>query len=411
MLRSFCKKGTPVGALTGTADPTTRETIKRALNLSQTAEVIYVSPNRLNLRFSVQKVKKEQHLKKLDWLVDLVKKEGINTPKTIVFCNTMNEIAIVVNYLMSQLGKKVFVPNYSSVKDNCLIGIYHSNSWQSSKDRVMEQFKSGGVKRVIIATTALCMGVNFPDVRFIINWGPARSILDQHQEAGRAGRDGKTAHVIVIYHGQQVGHCEQQIKDFVRAKGCFRVAAYKSLDDTIQPLEPPHDCCSFCSSICKCAGESCDAEPLPFEDINGAVEDSDSNDVKLRKVTPQERETLKEALYEVLYDLRAEGPALDDSSSHGFSIQLIEDVTRNCESIFSLQDLLTSYPVFSTSNALRILEVIQEVFMDIPNLDETLTLLKLSSVEPNLKDAFEWFDLDAIELGIDSDSETELPEL
>ena len=208
-------------------------------------------------------MKKEQQLKKLDGLADLVKREGINTPTTIVFCNAMNEIAIVLNHLMSQLGKKVFFPNCSPVKDNCLIGIYHSNSWQSSKDRVMEQFKSCSVKRVIIATTALCMGVNFPDVCFkaiylsiylVINWGPARSILDQHQEAGRAGRDGKTAHVIVIYHGQQVGHCEQQIKDFVRAKGCFRVAAYKSLDDTIQPLEPPHDCCSFCSSICKCAG-------------------------------------------------------------------------------------------------------------------------------------------------------------
>ena len=157
-----------------------------------------MSPNRLNLRFSVQKVKKEQHLKKLDWLVDLVKKEGINTPKTIVFCNAMDEIAIVLNHLMSQLGKKVFFPNCSPVKDNCLMGIYHSNSWQSSKDRVMERFTSCGVKRVIIATTALCMGVNFPDVCFIINWGPARSILDQHQEAGRAGRDGKRAHVAVI---------------------------------------------------------------------------------------------------------------------------------------------------------------------------------------------------------------------
>ena len=62
----------------------------------------------------------------------------------------------------------------------------------------MEQFKSLGVKRVIIATTALCMGVNFPDVWFIINWGPARSILDQHQEAGSAGRVGKIAHVVVI---------------------------------------------------------------------------------------------------------------------------------------------------------------------------------------------------------------------
>ena len=68
-------------------------------------------------------------------------------------------------------------------------------------------------------------------------------------------------------------------------KGCFPVAAYKSLDDTIQPLEPPRDCCSFCSSICKRAGESCDAETLPF----AAVEDSDSNNVKLRKVTPQRK--------------------------------------------------------------------------------------------------------------------------
>ena len=157
-------QGTPVGALTGTADPTTRETIKKVLNLSENAEAIYVSPNRLNLRFSVQKLKKEQQLKKLNGLVDLVKKEGIITPKTIVFCNAMDEIAVILNHLMSQLGKKVFFPNCSPVKDNCLMGIYHSNSWQSSKDRVMEQFTSCGVKRVIIATTALCMGVNFPDV-------------------------------------------------------------------------------------------------------------------------------------------------------------------------------------------------------------------------------------------------------
>ena len=62
----------------------------------------------------------------------------------------------------------------------------------------MEQFKSCGLKHLIIATIALCMGVNFLDICFIINWGPARSILDQHQEAGRAGRDGKRANVVVI---------------------------------------------------------------------------------------------------------------------------------------------------------------------------------------------------------------------
>ena len=61
-----------------------------------------------------------------------------------------------------------------------------------------------------------------------------------------------------------------------------------------------------------------------------------------RKVTPQERNTLREALHEVLHDMRSEGIAMDESCSHGFSIQLIEDVTRNCETIFTLQDLLDS---------------------------------------------------------------------
>lgn len=169
-----------MGALTGTADQTTQETIKKFLNLALDVKTIYVSPI-CNLRFSVKKVKKQMQLKELDWLVTLLRNEGVNCPKTIVFCNTINEIALVTNYLMSKLGNQVFSPTYSPVQDNCMIGIYYSNSWKSSKNRLTDQFKGCGSKRVIVATTALCMGVNFPDVRFIVNWGPARSILDQHQ--------------------------------------------------------------------------------------------------------------------------------------------------------------------------------------------------------------------------------------
>ena len=71
------------------------------------------------------------------------------------------------------------------------------------------------------------MGVNFPDVRYIVDWGPARSILDQHQEAGRAARDEKKSHVIVIYHGQQAGHCEHEVKCFVRAKAVIVLLSIK----------------------------------------------------------------------------------------------------------------------------------------------------------------------------------------
>ena len=96
-------------------------------------KTIYVSPNRLNLRFSVKKVKKDAQLTELKWLVNLFKDKRISCPKTIIFCNTMNEIAVVVNHLISELGKSVFYPEYSPVQDNCLLGIYHSNSWQSTK--------------------------------------------------------------------------------------------------------------------------------------------------------------------------------------------------------------------------------------------------------------------------------------
>ena len=72
-----------------------------------------------------------------------------------------------------------------------------------------------------------------------------------------------------------------------------------------------------------------------------------------------------------------EGLSLDKSSGHGFSMELIEDITSNCETIFTVQDVISNFPVFSISNSLRILEVIQEVFMDIPNLEETLSFMNL----------------------------------
>ena len=52
------------------------------------------------------------------------------------------------------------------------------------------------------------MGVKFQDIHYILNWGPARTLLDQVQEAGRAGGNGDQAHVIIICHGNQLAHCE-----------------------------------------------------------------------------------------------------------------------------------------------------------------------------------------------------------
>ena len=70
--------------------------------------------------------------------------------------------------------------------------------------------------------------------------------------------------------------------------------------------------------------------------------------------------------------------------------------------------------MFSVSNSLRILEVIQEIFMDIPNLEETLSFLNLHSIHeiPTVNTrVHEWFDFDNIDFGVENESESELLEL
>jgi superfamily II DNA helicase RecQ len=78
----------PLLALTGTADEKTQETICKEILLKHPCK-LFVSPNRSNLRFSVSKVKKKNMLPQLDWLISMIKEHGIHTPKTIIFCDTI----------------------------------------------------------------------------------------------------------------------------------------------------------------------------------------------------------------------------------------------------------------------------------------------------------------------------------
>ena len=82
---------------------------------------------------------------------------------------------------------------------------------------------------------------------------------------------------------------------------------------------------------------------------------------------------------EVFQEIKFQSLVIDESVSHGFSLQLISEVVNNCENIFTIEDVLTNFPVFSVRNAIRILEVIQELFLDIPSLEDTLTLFDLGS--------------------------------
>ena len=93
------------------------------------------------------------------------------------------------------LGENAFHPNASEKREHCVLGIFHSLSLKEYKQRLLISFKKDGLKRVALATMALSTGVNFPNV----NYGPSRTLLDFHQQAGRAGRDGLSSDVILAF--------------------------------------------------------------------------------------------------------------------------------------------------------------------------------------------------------------------
>ena len=356
--------GTPLLALTGTADQETQNVICHNLALKDPTK-FFVSPNRLNLRFSVIKVPKKQMLSQLDWIVEKIKNEGIATPKTIIFCDTMYSVAHVANYLMMKLGRQAFYPTTSKEREHCLVGIFHSVTQEKYKERIVKSLKGDGSKRIVIATSALSMGVNFPDIRFIVMFGPPRDILDLHQ---KAGRDGLSSDILIYYYGQQISHVDEDVREFLKNDDCMRVAAYRIYDQDVVPLLPAHSCCGFCAASCCCdeVEGKCERVSGPYH-FNLVPDDIENSCNLYRSVSEEDKCILHDALKEQQMNISSYNAiiALGSVSSHGFSEQVIKDVVENCNKIFSVEDVITYSPIFSRNQAMEVLSIFSEVFNDI----------------------------------------------
>ena len=213
-LKGILYLGIPFLALTGTADVKVKQTIMKDLSFKKDKVVLDISPERSNIRFTIIKTKRENHLQHLQWLIDMIRLERENMPKTIIFCTTMQDVAKLSGHLLGMLGADAYVTDKPCVPANRLLGIYHSMTWPKYKGRVTDSFKQdSGCVKVVVATSALSMGVNFPHVKFVIHIGPARSTVDHIQEAQRAGRNGKPAHNVIIYHSNQLSQCDKAVKN------------------------------------------------------------------------------------------------------------------------------------------------------------------------------------------------------
>jgi RecQ family ATP-dependent DNA helicase len=101
----------------------------------------------------------------------------------------------------------------------CSIGVrashYHAGMDKDIRRRTQEGWMNGEY-RVIVATIAFGMGIDKPDVRFILHYNPATSLENYVQEAGRAGRDGQPSHCVLLYTSNDKSNITRWMRDDLR---------------------------------------------------------------------------------------------------------------------------------------------------------------------------------------------------
>lgn len=183
----------PIMALTATATPKVQQDILK--NLDMTEDSTFISSfNRDNLFYEIRpKIKKEQTIKSIIQII----KEEFRGESGIIYVQNRKTAEDIAEMLM-----------VNDIK----AAPYHAGLDPKTRATTQDAFLMEDID-VICATIAFGMGIDKPDVRFVMHYDMPKSIENYYQETGRAGRDGLAGKCIAFYNYADILRLEKFLRD------------------------------------------------------------------------------------------------------------------------------------------------------------------------------------------------------
>lgn len=175
---------TPLIALTASATVEVQKDILLKLEMGK-AQIFRQSFEKPNLSYSVFKVDS-----KINKLIEILKAVP---GSSIVYCNNRRQTKEIAELLILHKIDAAF---------------YHAGLSADERTEKQEDWIQNKI-RVIVSTNAFGLGIDKPDVRTVIHFDTPECLESYYQEAGRAGRDGKKAYAVLLYHSSDIAALEE----------------------------------------------------------------------------------------------------------------------------------------------------------------------------------------------------------